>query len=69
MVGVTSDGCGAAKVHPSGVLLAVQVVGIVIYPFMDEGGLEHTPSSLIGLRMHCFKQPSHQGGGLRWLDR
>jgi hypothetical protein len=49
MVGVMSDWYGAAKAHPSGVLLAVQVLGIVLYPFMDEGGLEHTAFSLFGL--------------------
>jgi hypothetical protein len=49
MVGVMSDWYRAAKAHPSGVLLAVQVLGIVLYPFMDEGGLEHAVFSLFGL--------------------
>jgi hypothetical protein len=39
----------AAKGHPSGVLLAVQVLGILLYPFMESSGLGRAVFSLFGL--------------------
>lgn len=39
----------AARAHPCGVLLAVQVFGILLYPFMGESGLGHALFSTFGL--------------------
>jgi Ion channel len=39
----------ATKAHPCGVLLAVQVLGILLYPFMGESGLGHALFSTFGL--------------------
>ena len=40
----------AAKGHPSGVLLSVQILGILLYPFMEEAsGLGRAVFSLFGL--------------------
>lgn len=44
-----SDWYRAAKAHPSGVLLAVQILGILLYPFMGESGLGRALFSLFGL--------------------
>jgi hypothetical protein len=39
----------AAKTHPSGVLLAVQFLGIVLYPFMEQSGTGLALFSIFGL--------------------
>lgn len=39
----------ALREHPSGVLLAVQLFGVVIYPFTTSGGLGRTLVSILGL--------------------
>jgi len=39
----------AAKTHPCGVLLAVQVFGILLYPFMENSGLGRALFSIFGL--------------------
>jgi hypothetical protein len=39
----------AVKTHPSGVLLAVQILGIVLYPFMEQSGTGLALFSLFGL--------------------
>jgi hypothetical protein len=44
-----SDWYRAAKGHPSGVLLAVQILGILLYPFMEASGLGRAVFSLFGL--------------------
>lgn len=44
-----SDWYRAAKAHPSGVLLAVQILGILLYPFMGESGPGRALFSLFGL--------------------
>lgn len=44
-----SDWFGAARAHPSGVLLAVQIFGILLYPFMGESGPGRAVFSLFGL--------------------
>ena len=38
-----------ARAYPSGVLLAVQILGILLYPFMGASGLGHAVFSLFGL--------------------
>ena len=39
----------AAKATPCGVLLAVQVLGILLYPFMEQSALGHALFSIFGL--------------------
>src|SRR4029078_8315717 len=39
----------AARTHPSGVLLAVQILGIVLYPFMEQSGPGLALFSIFGL--------------------
>src|SRR6187200_721695 len=38
-----------AKAHPCGVLLAVQVLGILLYPFMENSGIGRALFSIFGL--------------------
>lgn len=44
-----SDWYRAARAHPCGVLLAVQILGIVLYPFMEESGPGRALFSIFGL--------------------
>ncbi len=39
----------ALREHPSGVLLVVQLLGVVVFPFTDSGGLGRTALSMFGL--------------------
>ncbi len=39
----------SAKAHPCGVLLAVQVLGILLYPFMDTSAIGRALFSIFGL--------------------
>lgn len=39
----------ALREHPSGILLAVQLLGLVIYPFTDQGGFGRSAYSVFGL--------------------
>ncbi|MGB3186384.1 MAG: ion channel [Ornithinimicrobium sp.] len=40
---------GALKEYPSGVLLAAQIIGILVFPFTDEGDVGRTVVSIFGL--------------------
>ena len=40
---------GVLREHPSGVLLVVQLLGVLMFPFTDQGGLGRTALSAFGL--------------------
>jgi Ion channel len=49
MVGLMSHWFRAAKAHPCGVLLAVQILGILLYPFMETSAIGRALFSIFGL--------------------